>query len=226
MSKLFSIGKLAKAAGVSVRTIRFYINEGLLPPPQARGRNTLYSEEYLDRLELIRRLKEAFLPLREIRQQIEGLTIEEVRNLLSRNAYPDQALTPEIHLASSSTAIRPPSREEEKTGETNSATEYIARILHAHSPAKNPQQPVGVQIESLPTMPRFSTGEGERNTPATPLSTANLPQPALPVETDWRRFVLAAGVELHVSQPAMAEKSRLIYRLVELAHQLFETKAA
>jgi len=34
------INDLAKKAGVSVRTIRYYVKEGLLPAPQFRGRNS------------------------------------------------------------------------------------------------------------------------------------------------------------------------------------------
>ncbi|HZW02420.1 MAG TPA: MerR family transcriptional regulator, partial [Anaerolineaceae bacterium] len=57
----YLIHELADLAGVSIRTIRYYINEGLLPAPDARGRYSTYREEYLDRLRLIRKLKDAFL---------------------------------------------------------------------------------------------------------------------------------------------------------------------
>lgn len=66
----YQINELAKRAGVSVRTIRFYIDEGLLPAPTNRGRYSTYTDEYLDRLELIRMLKDRFLPLKRIRGQV------------------------------------------------------------------------------------------------------------------------------------------------------------
>jgi DNA-binding transcriptional MerR regulator len=78
----FSISELAKRAGISVRTIRYYLNEGLLPQPQTEGRYSVYSPDYLDRLELIARLKESFLPLKEIRQRVSGLDIHQVRLIL------------------------------------------------------------------------------------------------------------------------------------------------
>lgn len=77
------IGELARRANVSVRTIRFYIAEGLLPAPQTRGRFTSYNEDALLRLQAIRYFKEAFLPLREIRERLAGLTTEEVSELLA-----------------------------------------------------------------------------------------------------------------------------------------------
>ena len=79
----YLIGELAKKAGVSVRTIRFYISEGLLPSPQSRGRYTVYDEEYLRRIALIKRLKEAFLPIKEIRTMLESKPEEEIKEFLS-----------------------------------------------------------------------------------------------------------------------------------------------
>jgi DNA-binding transcriptional MerR regulator len=68
------IGELAERAGVSVATIKFYIREGLLPPPPVKTGRTMgyYDEAYLERLLLIRRLREEhYLPLRAIRVILE-----------------------------------------------------------------------------------------------------------------------------------------------------------
>jgi DNA-binding transcriptional MerR regulator len=45
-----TIEALADAAGVSVRTARFYISQGLLPGPGARGRAATYGPDHLARL--------------------------------------------------------------------------------------------------------------------------------------------------------------------------------
>jgi DNA-binding transcriptional MerR regulator len=66
----FRIGELADRAGVSVATIKFYIREGLLPPPPVKTGRTMayYDAQYLERLRTIRRLREEhYLPLRVIR---------------------------------------------------------------------------------------------------------------------------------------------------------------
>ncbi len=111
----YSIQQLAEKAGVSVRTIRFYISEGLLAVPPTRGRYTVYSDEYLDRLELIKRLKDSFLPLKEIRDRVTGLSWEEVKQALAQPAA--QAVD----------------RESSPSGE--SALRYISRFLTASPPA-------------------------------------------------------------------------------------------
>ena len=77
-----TLGELTAAADVSVRTVRYYIAEGLLPPPEGSGPGSAYTQGHLDRLRLIQRLKEAYLPLKEIRRRLSGLSDDEVRSLL------------------------------------------------------------------------------------------------------------------------------------------------
>lgn len=81
-----SISELAEAAGVTIRTVRYYLAEGLLPPPRLQGRYTVFDQSDLNRLELIRRWKESFLPLKEIRERIITLSNAEVENLLRQMA--------------------------------------------------------------------------------------------------------------------------------------------
>ncbi len=65
------IDDLAQRAGVPSRTIRYYTQQGLLPPPELRGRVGYYSDTHLERLRLIKELQEKrFLPLNVIRNVI------------------------------------------------------------------------------------------------------------------------------------------------------------
>lgn len=68
--------ELADRAGVSIRTVRYYIQQGLLQEPEARGPGAHYTEEHLDRLLLIKRLQKEHLPLAEIRKAIESGAVE------------------------------------------------------------------------------------------------------------------------------------------------------
>jgi DNA-binding transcriptional MerR regulator len=78
-----TLSELTKAADVSVRTVRYYIAEGLLPPPEGSGPGSAYTQGHLDRLRLIQRLKEAYLPLKEIRRRLSGFGDDDVRTLLT-----------------------------------------------------------------------------------------------------------------------------------------------
>lgn len=53
----YSIAELAQRAGVSRRTVRFYVQRGLIPPPYGRGRGRHYGDEHLEALLRVRALK-------------------------------------------------------------------------------------------------------------------------------------------------------------------------
>jgi len=73
------IGQLAKTAGVSVSTIKFYLKEGLIDPPApGEGSMSYYSEEHVNRIQLIKKLqKERFFPLSVIRKVISTRSVAE-----------------------------------------------------------------------------------------------------------------------------------------------------
>lgn len=52
----YSLDNLVKLTGTSRRSIRYYIQEGLLEPPQGRTKSAKYDQEHLERLLSIRRL--------------------------------------------------------------------------------------------------------------------------------------------------------------------------
>ena len=76
------LSQLASAAGVTPRTVRYYVQQGLLPSPGTRGPGTRYDRSLLDRLQLIKLLQRQHLPLSEIRRRLEGLDDEGVRQAL------------------------------------------------------------------------------------------------------------------------------------------------
>ncbi|HOY69103.1 MAG TPA: MerR family transcriptional regulator [Candidatus Ozemobacteraceae bacterium] len=69
MDKRYSIGELAEVTGVTRRTIRFYVQQGLLAPPEGAGRGHYYTDAHCRRLIEILRLQQAGLSLREIAGQ-------------------------------------------------------------------------------------------------------------------------------------------------------------
>jgi len=78
------IGDLARRAGTTPRTIRYYEELGLLPPAAERdaGRHRSYSEGDVERLEQLLRLKDLLgLTLDELRDVVER---EDARNALRR----------------------------------------------------------------------------------------------------------------------------------------------
>jgi len=67
----FTIGRLAKRAGVGIDTVRFYERRGLLPQPQRTASGyRLYSEDTINRIRFVRKAKQL------------GFTLDEIENLL------------------------------------------------------------------------------------------------------------------------------------------------
>jgi len=79
----YSLNDLSEAVGIEARTIRSYIERGLLPSAESRGRAASYSEEHLSRLEVIKSLRRARpnIALSEIRIFLEGLNPERLHAL-------------------------------------------------------------------------------------------------------------------------------------------------
>lgn len=77
----YSLIELAKLADVTPRTIRYYIEQGLLAAPEPEGPKTRYTDEHLARLLAIKRLQAAHLPLAEIRQQLRSVPAEQLTTL-------------------------------------------------------------------------------------------------------------------------------------------------
>jgi len=67
-----TVDELAARTGMTVRTVRFYAGEGLLPAPERRGRIAYYSAQHRMRLDLIRELQD------------HGYTLAAIERVLSR----------------------------------------------------------------------------------------------------------------------------------------------
>jgi DNA-binding transcriptional MerR regulator len=63
---VYRVGELAAAAGVSVELVRSYQTKGLLDPPRRDGRVALYDDRHLERLNVIRELKDKGYSLKAI----------------------------------------------------------------------------------------------------------------------------------------------------------------
>ncbi|NJD59285.1 MAG: MerR family transcriptional regulator [Anaerolineae bacterium] len=197
----FFIHELAERAGISVRTIRYYIEEGLLPQPSYQGKYSYYSPSYLDRLELIRRLKESYLPLREIREIMNTLSDEEVKHKLLEPS----ATTPRFQ--GQPMPSQPNARPAEK------ALQYIDQIMEDQSRYKTKGTTEKNQIRI--------TRQSDLAVP--PMS--NL-QDIYSDESEgmWQRFELATGVELHLRHPIQPEMEYRVRQLLSFSRKIFSTK--
>lgn len=72
MSKALKIGQLAQQSGVSVQTLRYYEQRGLIPTPQRQSSGyRIYPHETLKRLSFINRCKTLGFSLEEILELLQ-----------------------------------------------------------------------------------------------------------------------------------------------------------
>ena len=81
-----TVDELAARTGMTVRTVRFYATEGLLPAPERRGRIAYYGAPHRMRLDLIRTLQD------------HGYTLAAIERVLAR--IPHDALPAEYAVQS------------------------------------------------------------------------------------------------------------------------------
>lgn len=197
------IHELAERAKTSVRTIRYYIKEGLLPQPSYQGKYSYYTPNYLDRLELIRRLKESYLPLREIREIMNSLNDGEVQKRLS-----------ELSMSSPKfSAAQMPAQPSAKPGAK--ALEYINRLMEDQSR----QRLKGTADQTQPAL-------AYRNEASLP-SRSSSPDvsSAIPEDESWQRISLAPGVELHLRKPMDSAIQIQVQQILDFAKRVFHIQS-
>ncbi len=135
----YAIGELADLAGVTPRTIRYYVSIGLLPAPESAGPRTRYADGHLKRLRLIRHLQRQHLPLAEIGQRLAGLDDEAVEAALDADvaARPaDSALDYIDRLTGLARAARPATEAKEISPEQSWAPPGARRARVRPEPAR------------------------------------------------------------------------------------------
>ncbi len=67
----YSISQVVELAGISRRTLRYYVAQGVLMPPVGHGRKAHYTVEHIERVRKVRELQEGGLTLSQIRNAFE-----------------------------------------------------------------------------------------------------------------------------------------------------------
>jgi DNA-binding transcriptional MerR regulator len=193
----YSLKELCRAAGVTERTVRFYIQEGLLPPPQGSRSASRYVYEHWLRLEVILKLKENYLPLREIKTRLEHITVPELEQMARENGWLENG---ENH---------PPTDEDFAIQPDSEATATPLLYLKLAHPEQS-DRAFGFGQSGL----KMSQSNGQkqelvntveftpRNQVFKPFSRPPLLErdadPEPPAPQFWERITVAPGVELHV----------------------------
>lgn len=117
----YAIGDLAQLGGVSRRTVRYYVQEGLIPPPLGVGRGNHYGAEHLEQLLKVKGMQEGGRTLEEIKHALgqrspqrtaKSLAVEQID--VPRSVWRRLRLAPGVELhVSGNVRLPSPSRIEE-----------------------------------------------------------------------------------------------------------------
>lgn len=181
-----TIEELANQSGLPLRTLRFYIQEGILQGPDTRGKFARYSQQHLDRIELIRRLKDLRTPIQEIKHMLENISEEELHQLLK---YQDLVV-------SQFTNLQVNQFKERRISEAGkSALDYIQNIF--------------------PDISKDASGD-TRITLRSPLAQiAEGKEVKRSRQETWRRIVIADGIEINIREPRNRNEEIKIEKIVK-----------
>ncbi|MBA2684860.1 MAG: MerR family transcriptional regulator [Gemmatimonadaceae bacterium] len=206
----YDLLELCDLADVTPRTVRYYIQQGLLPSPDSKGRGSRYDRTHLERIQLIKRLQGKHLPLAEIRTQLAELSDASVAALVAQPAFPEKsgsalAYVQEV-LANSKTRL--------SLGGNASSPQAVPpapspRSASTPAAAPPPSPPSASHRESVTVPPPVAPEEIAATTslPSQPRST-------------WERIPLTPDIEVHVRRPLSRLHNKLLDRLLEQARNL------
>ena len=192
---VFDLNKLSDHAGVTPRTVRYYIQQGLLPSPGSPGPGAKYHEGHLLRLQLIRRLQKEHLPLSEIRKQLESMSDDDVGRALQTPSVRSPVVEYVQRVLSEKSELRPSVRHERRPS---------AREVRQPRPSDAPREQA---FEMLSAESRLEPGP---------------PPPAAAERSQWDRVSLTPDIELHVRRPLARSQNKIVEKLLDYARRLLE----
>ncbi len=188
----YTLQDLADLTGVTARTIRFYVAQGLLPSPGRVGPGVTYGPGHLARLKLIRQLQREHLPLAEIRSRLESL--------------PDAAVVALVDAPQPATG-------------PSSAADYIRGVLaKSRVGDMRAAYPLAAPARLSPA-PMLREPSEPPPPAASALPPSESPSPD---RSQWDRVVLVPDVELHVRRPLTRHLNKKVERLIAIARELLE----
>jgi DNA-binding transcriptional MerR regulator len=217
----YGLSELADLGGVTPRTVRYYLAQGLLPSVGQTGPGAKYDDRHLARLRLIRRLQAEHLPLAEIRRRLDELGEDDIRELAGSAEPPEPGDSALDYVRS--VLAGPPTMRPRRAPAPGFSVPPPMRALGVSD------APVAASRYEPAAVPEFSP-PGVADAPAPyasppivpPSFMPSLPPPAPMERSQWDRIALSPDVELHIRRPLGRAQQKQVDRLVAIARELLE----
>lgn len=191
-----TINELSKMANVTIRTIRFYTDEGVLDEPAGRDRYARYTRRHYLQLSAAKTLKAMFLPLRVIRDRIASLNDHELEALagpVPADVETRFAEAEHSHMALAESSVF-------VLNQVRNAP--ISQRTMRYAPVRPPREQYDF--------------DDELSAPLSQIHPSLLTRTVAPSSTSdvWHRIAVSANIELHVREEAMQEEAGEIRRIL------------
>lgn len=242
--KIFNLEDLARAVGMNPRTIRSYIQQGLIRGPDSMGRNAHYTDYHFKRLEVIKTLKNDYgMGLGEIRRLVTMAGLDEdirIESLMDDLTNPDfrPRSTNESSVLPAGSALdfirnrQALSRPSEETAEEVHRSSVIPKLKSKKQgrkeekrratiassiidrPSSIPNRPLSCQERSLPFQGRSPSRLEQLLGQFKELSTGN-PKRKTRGE-DWIRLKITPDIEFHIRGHLSPEQLACFEQLADI----------
>lgn len=200
MDSGISLQDLAELTCIEPRTIRSYIERGLLPGPESRGRNAAYSRDHIDRLRVLVKIRDANrnLTLDQVRAVLQSLSPQQIGEIAAGRIL--------IQAVMDTDADRRPGTALEYLAALRASTQFDAvtfeRSEASTSRAKTNQTPAAELAEALASLAG-----------ATPTGRGSTGQ-------RWIRFSITPDIEMSVRDSFSPEQTAHLQRVADLLRVL------
>jgi len=203
-----TLSELAERGDVTARTVRYYVQAGLLPSPGS-GPKARYGRQHLMRIRLIKQLQRRDIPLAKIRAVLEGLDDEGVEQQLASLQAPSD------HGTLGRAALGRDSPDPATASTAAPAVDYIRAVLEGR-----PGLPAPAARYAMPPLDhRLADPDALADPAPAPLPG---PPPARMTRSQWERLPLSPDIELHIRRPLSRHQNKQVDRLIDFATELFE----
>lgn len=186
---LYTISELEKLTGTPRRNIHFYTQQKVIPPPAGTGGAARYRDEHLLRLLLIREMKKSHLKLSGIREALDAMNVEDMRDLLKR------------------------SRSESFTWDAEALSNWLSSGDFLEEPVSMPAAEQKKYFRKKMDVSRAPAKESVHEKNISFLS--RLKRTPLTKEESWHRIEIIKGMELHIRSDLFKQLQGFIDRWVE-----------
>lgn len=214
-----SLTEVARIAGVTPRTVRYYIGQGLLRPAARTGPGATYDDDQVRRLMLIRRLQRQHLPLAEIRSRLAELNYAQVSELLAE-PEPEPAASSALeyirqHLTGATTQTSPSAKlPSTPTSSPRGAMRYLAGIHRSPDASAEPRRSAMPAFEPLVARPMAAAPAAA---PPLGVRARQADEAAGEMRSTWERIELTPDIEIHVRRPLDRRGNRIVDQILTFA---------